>query len=286
MNTLIDTDNYLSLFFSLPHLQPMTVLSLFFLTLARILPIVAIAPFFGARTVPMTIRMMFSVALVAIFLPANMLAVHQEIPYGMLYIWLVMKELAIGVILGLIGAVPFFIAQMAGGLIDHQRGAAALQVTDPTTQAQTGSIGQLYNYIMLALFFSLDGPFIFLDGLASSYQLFLVDGIISLQFFNKQVPFWEQIFGLHQTMMNICIQLASPALIGILLTDMFLGIANRLAPQVQIVFLGISLKSWVGIALMTAAWGLTFQVMGKQSIDYIKAFYLLMEKLGAAYGKH
>jgi type III secretory pathway component EscT len=74
-----------------------------------------------------------------------------------------------------------------------------------------------------------------------------------------------------QHIMNLAIQLSAPALIGMLLTDLFLGIANRMAPQVQVVFLGIPLKSWVGIALIAAAWSLTITVMGKESIQWIKA---------------
>jgi type III secretory pathway component EscT len=74
-----------------------------------------------------------------------------------------------------------------------------------------------------------------------------------------------------QHIMNLAIQLSAPALIGMLLTDLFLGIANRMAPQVQVVFLGIPLKSWVGIALIAAAWSLIITVMGKESILWIKA---------------
>jgi len=232
----------------------------------------------------MTIRMMFSVALVAIFLPQNLMLAHQELPYGMLFVGYCIKELLIGTILGMIASVPFFIAQMAGSLIDHQRGSSALQVTDPTTQTQTGSIGMLYNYVLIAIFFSLDGPFIFLDGVANSYKLIPVDGWISATLFaSMNTVLWKNIFGLLQLMMTLCIQLSAPALIGILLTDMFLGIANRLAPQVQIVFLGISLKSWVGIALMTAGWALIIQVMGQESISWLKSMNHLIEQVGQAY---
>jgi type III secretion protein T len=84
-------------------------------------------------------------------------------------------------------------------------------------------------------------------------------------------------------MMNVCIQLSAPAIIGILLTDMFLGIANRLAPQVQIVFLGISLKSWVGIALMTAAWALIIKVMGQEAISWMKLLNSFIQQIGQSF---
>ena len=88
---------------------------------------------------------------------------------------------------------------------------------------------------------------------------------------------------LFSTVMNLAIQRSAPALIGILLTDMFLGIANRLAPQVQIVFLGMSLKSWVGIALLTAAWVLIVKVMGQEAISWIKSMNHLIQQIGYSY---
>jgi len=280
MDVLTATDNYVDLLLSLPHLQPVTVLSIFFLTLARIVPIMTLAPFFGAKNVPMTIRMMFSVALVAIFLPQNLMNATREIPYGMYFVGIFIKELLFGAVLGFLSTIPFMIAQMAGSLIDHQRGSSSLQVNDPTTQTQTGPIGILYNYVLIALFFALNGPFIFLEGIANSYQLIPVEGVLNHALFSLHNPFWKQMYGLLQLTMNLAIQLSAPALIGILLTDMFLGIANRLAPQVQIVFLGISLKSWVGIALLTMAWALIIQVMGKESIIWVKSLNQMIQQVG------
>jgi hypothetical protein len=49
---------------------------------------------------------------------------------------------------------------------------------------------------------------------------------------------------------------------------------------VQIVFLGVSLKSWVGIALLTAAWGLTIQVMSREAITYVKHLHVLIQQVG------
>lgn len=285
MNSLDATDNYLNLLLSLPNLAPITLLSVFFLTLARILPIMTLAPFLGAKNLPMVLRMMFALALVAIFLPQNILAVKQNIPFGMAFIGYSLKELLIGTILGIFASAPFFIAQMAGSLIDHSRGFSSLQVTDPTTQTQTGPIGILYNYVLIALFFSLNGPFLFFDGLATSYHLIPVDGLFNPTFFHMSVPVWKQIFGVAGVLFEMSIQLATPALIGILLSDLFLGIANRLAPQVQIVFLGISLKSWVGIALLAAAWGLIIQVMGKEAIVSMKDLNRMIEQIGLHYMK-
>jgi type III secretion protein SpaR/YscT/HrcT len=275
-----NTDDYVTLLASLPHLDPMTILSVFFLTLARILPIIVLAPFLGANNLPKLVRMMFGISLVALFLPQNLIAIKTQIPYGMPFIGLMLKELIIGFVLGIFAAAPFYVAQMSGSLIDHSRGSSSLQVNDPTTQSTTGPIGILYNYVLIALFYSLGGPFLFFNALADAYRLIPVDGLVNKAFFNLSIPFWKQVYGYGSYTMRLSVQLASPALIGILLTDMFLGIANRLAPQVQIVFLGVSLKSWVGIALLCAAWGLTLQVLGKESITYFQHLDVLIKQVG------
>jgi len=280
MNALTATDNYANLLLSLPNLNPATVLSVFFLTLARIVPLMVQVPFLGAKNLPMTVRMMFSVALVAIFLPQNLLHVTHEIPYGMQWIGLMCKELLIGICLGFLASAPFLIAQMAGTLIEHSRGASSLQINDPTTQAQSSPIGLLFNYTLIAIFFALGGPFIFFDGLAESYHMVPVDKVFNDSFFTLEQPFWKTAIDFGNYAMTLCVQLAAPALIGILLTDMFLGIANRLAPQVQIVFLGVSLKSWVGIALLAASWALVIKVMSKEAIAWIKLLNHLIDGVG------
>jgi len=279
MNTFNALDAYLVQLLSVPGIEPITILSVFFLTLARLLPILVLTPFLGAQNVPATIRMMFGVALTSIFLPQNLMHIHENIPVNMFFIGLFLKELLVGTALGFLATLPFLIAQMSGSLIDFQRGASSLQVTDPTTKTQTGAIGILYNYVLIAIFFSLGGPFYFFNGIATSYEVIPVDGIFSAAFFNLATPFWKLVFGLAEKAFDLCIQLAAPPLIGILLMDMFLGIANRMAPQVQIVFLGIPLKSWVGLALLAASWTLIIQFMGKETILWFKTWISLLNAI-------
>lgn len=264
------TDDYLSLASAFQNLEPMTILSVFFLTLARLLPIVTLAPFLGSKNVPGTIRILFSLSLLAIFLPQNLMLTHHQVPYMEGFIAYVLKEMLIGFILGFLATIPFLIAQMTGTLIDFQRGASSLQVSDPTTQTQTSPLGLLCNFSLIALFYSLNGPFLYLEGVAESYRIFPATEGVGPEFFMQGTPFWTEVFSLVAIMFRISVQLSAPALIGVLITDLFLGIANRLAPQVQIVFLGMALKSWVGIALMTLAWALMLKLFGAQALDWFR----------------
>ena len=52
------------------------------------------------------------------------------------------------------------------------------------------------------------------------------------------------------------------------MTEMFLGIANRLAPQVQIAFLGMSLKSLVGLFVLWAGWFFILKQTSNETLNW------------------
>lgn len=273
------TDSYLTLILSMPNVSPNAVFSYFLLSLLRIIPIIALAPFWGGKNLPNPIKIMFGISLCAILLPSILLQSAQDLPFDMLYIGLCLKELVIGSIMGFIVSIPFSIAQNSGIILDHMRGASSLQVTDPTSQMQTSSIGVFYNYVLIAVFFGVNGPNIFFQTLVHSFQVIPITEFINPAFFSLKIPFWQIIISLFNHVMSLAIQLAAPSIVGILMAEMFLGIANRLAPQVQIVFLGIPLKSWLGLFCLSFSWYFIIQQMGKESLNWIKAMDHLLNKI-------
>jgi type III secretion protein T len=249
--------------------SPLSLLSLFFLGLFRLAPIIIFAPFLGSK-LPSGVKMGMLVSFTLVFLPHIVMTSQTIVTFNIVYIGHLIKEMFIGFILAYLVAIPFHIAQSAGVLIDFLRGSSALQVTDPFSQAQTSPIGNLYNYVLIASFYSIGGPFFFFDSVFSSYNLIPADGFINPLFFTYQQPFWQTLMAIVTKVVAISIQLSAPALLAILMTEVFLGIANRLAPQVQIVFLGMSLKSLIGLAILCAAWFFILQQMEKQTLLWLK----------------
>ncbi len=262
---IVDTTDYLSFVLSLPDLPPISALTLFFLALMRIAPVVALAPFLGSK-LPNGVKIGLAIALAAVLLP-HVIAT-SKIPrptFDLLFIAYGLKELFIGFILAFLINVPFYMAQAAGVLIDFQRGSSALQVFDPILSTQVSPLGQLYNYVYIVLFFEIGGLLLFLQAVITSYTVIPADAFMPLLFFHIQHGFWKFIMVLLTKFTAISMQLAAPSLVAILMTDMFLGIANRLAQQVQIAFLGMSLKSLVGLALLWMGWYFILQQLSVQS---------------------
>jgi type III secretion protein T len=245
------------------------VLTLAFLFLARFLPIVALSPFFGAKVLPHPVKVSFSLSMFVIFLPQLLTVTKNPVSFSPYAVLLMGKEVFVGMILGLMISLPFTIAQNAGILIDHQRGGASLMVNDPTVQNQSSPLGTLFNMVLIFLFFVIDGPFIFLNAIISSYDIVPPDQFLNPHFFDKTATFWEMMIKLFNKVMILSMQLASPALLAILMTDVFLGIANRLAPQVQITFLGMPLKSLLALVVICVGWKLFSEEMVRQTYQWL-----------------
>jgi type III secretion protein T len=174
------------------------------------------------------------------------------------------------------------IVQSAGILIDHQRGGASLMVNDPTVQNQSSPLGTLFNLVLVYLFFSLEGPFLVLEMISDSYGIIPPDKMISPLSLETTSPLVEYASKIMGRVMIMSTQLAAPALIMILMTDFFLGIANRLAPQVQITFLGMPLKSLLALVVVFIGWNLFIEEIVKQTFSAIDYIVVLMQQFHPA----
>lgn len=250
------SDNYVTMFLNNALLSedPGSVLILLFLFMARILPIIALTPFLGARVLPHPVKVTFALTLFAIFLPHLLQITTTRLSFNMTSLVYFTKEMFIGFSIGFLMSIPFTIVQCAGMFIDHQRGGASLMVNDPTIQNQSSPLGTLFNFVLIYLFFVIDGPFLFIDAIIQSYDVVPPDKLLSSSFFEKSTNFWKVQMQLMHITTRIATQLAAPALIAILMTDVFLGIANRLATQVQITFLGMPLKSLLALTVLCIGW--------------------------------
>lgn len=264
-------DSYLELFVNsaLAKGDVLGPLALLFLFFGRFLPIVAQAPFFGARVLPHPIKVCFAICIFVLFLPKMLLVTTQPLKFNFMLLLLMIKEIFIGFLIGFMLNIPFTIVQSAGIIIDHQRGGASLMVNDPVIQNQSSPLGTLYNFMLILLFWLVDGPFLVLELISYSYEIIPPNEFFAANFFAPKTPFYILMIDLFNHFMVLSIQLATPALLAILMTDVFLGIANRLAPQVQITFLGMPLKSLLALLVIAVGFRVFNDEIIKQAIGWL-----------------
>ncbi|MBS3904863.1 MAG: EscT/YscT/HrcT family type III secretion system export apparatus protein [Simkania sp.] len=278
MDVLSPGGDYLKFFTSIPGLTPMALFSIAMLGLFRIAPIVSIAPFLGSK-LPGPAKIGFAMTLTVLLLPQMIASSHLTLAFNLQFIGYSIKELLIGVIFAILSSIPFYIVQATGVIIDFQRGSSAMQATDPLLQAQVSPIGILYNYLLVVIFFQMSGPFLFIDMLMQSFAIIPVDGFFSSNFFSPELPFWQMMAGLLTKFTLLAVQFSAPSLVAMFMADLFLGIANRLAPNVQIAFLGMSIKSLLGLVLLWAGWFFVLQQMANQTALFFQDIVQVLPSL-------
>jgi type III secretory pathway component EscT len=280
------SDDYVSLYLNSPFLQDDlgAFFSLLFLFFARVFPIITLAPFFGAKVLPHSTKAALGICFFIIFFPQLSSSLSTPLTFSFTLVLFFIKELFVGFVIGFLVSLPFIIVQNAGILIDHQRGGASLMVNDPTMQNQSSPLGTMYNLLLIFLFFQINGPFLVIDIIEQSFRVLPVDQFIREGFFSSKSEMYASAVKILGNVMILSTQLAAPALIMILMTDFFLGIANRLAPQVQITFLGMPLKSLLALVIVYFGWGLFNEEIVRQTYRILRIISSLVDNFQPATG--
>lgn len=278
----IERGSYLKFFVDNAYFSedPAAFFLLFLMGMMRLLPILAITPFFGAKVLPHPVKVAFGILIYVILLPHIIATTKGRIELNMTLFTYGFKELFIGTIIGVVATVPFFIAETAGIYIDHQRGGSSLMINDPHVMNQDSPLGVVWNYLLIITFYALDGEFVFIEGIIRSYTLVPIDSYFSPAFFTEKSLFWKEIIQIMSLVMKIGIQIASPALLTILMTEVFLGIANRLAPNVMITFLGMPLKSFFGLGIICLGWSFITTQLKTELVRWLFKLNEMIEMFG------
>lgn len=216
-------------------------LPVFLLILVRVLAFFVTMPLFSYRTVPLPFKIGLSFFLAFIMLYT---VDAPAIVIGEMYILLIIKEIMVGLLIGLIAYIIVAAIQIAGGFIDFQMGFAIANVMDPQTGAQSPLMGQYLYIIALLFLLSVDGHHILIDGIFNSYNFIPIDSFIPLG--SESIA--DFVITAFNTMFLIAFQIAIPIVGCLFLVDVALGIIARTVPQMNVFVVGLPLKILVSFA--------------------------------------
>lgn len=237
---------------------------------ARLVPVFTLAPFFGGRLLPATARVGLALAFAALLLPsvgAPVLASTTP-PAGAALVGLLVKEVAIGSILGFLVALPFYAADAAGRLADMGRGASMSEVLVPQTGGRTTPLGDLSLQLAIVLFLFLDGHLLFFRALAASYEAVSIVGAPGAAGWGSVAQIAIASTG---AMVAAAVGLAAPVLAATFLTDLGLGLLNRVSPQIQVYFVGLPVKAVLGVLAFMLALAAMMDVLGADLLGGVRS---------------
>ncbi len=217
-------------------------------------PLCRIAAFFGSmfavssRSVPTTVKVLGSLAITLCMLP-NIpdLAPNTE-PFSVYGILVTIKEVLIGLALGM---VTLFISQafiIAGQAVAMQTGLGFASLVDPVSGTNTPVVGQFFTVLCTLVFFSINGHLLFFSLIMQSFTTLPMGQFIPSQSLNELVYFSGSMFkaGLAMSISAIC---------TMLVVNFTLGVMTKAAPQLNIFSLGFAISMIVGISVLTVSLG-------------------------------
>ena len=216
------------------------------LAMARIGGAFAVCPALTDSMIPGVARRAAVLAFACVAIPS----VKAGMPPGEPNIWMfgavAFKEALIGFLIGFFAAIPFWIAENVGNFIDNQRGATMGEVYSPLSGAQVSTTGIFFTQIVSTVFFVGGAILVFLGAIYSSYSAWPVfgDGIS----FAKDAP--VQVLGSLDGMLRATVVISAPVIIVMFLATLGLGLVNRTAPQLNVFFLSMPVKSALGVAML------------------------------------
>ena len=220
-------------------LQPYFVAAAF--ALARMIAMMIVFPVFDRLGVTGLIRNSIALVLSIPFIP--MIVAHlgsEKLSLGLMVV-LLMKEVIVGLVVGLVLAVPLYAAEVAGDILDLQRGSSSASLSDPLGSIQANITGTLLALVIIALYFASGCFDLTLRAIYDSYGIWPVRRFLPL--LSREAG--GLLLSLLDTIVSTGLMLVGPIVVCLLLVDLLFALIARAAPSLQPFYLSMTVKNLV-----------------------------------------
>lgn len=218
-------------------------LVLFSLIMMRMSGFILLNPIFGQRNIPTTVKAGFIIVLTVLVYSFSAEAAFE--PTSMIeFGFLLVKEFAMGYVIGYVMELFFFAITFGGYIIDFQLGLSMSTVYDPQSNSQIAVTGSLLQTWYMLMFFAVDGHLAFFKILLTSAEIVPYGGIIIT------AGLGSRMIEIFLECVELGVRLSLPILAAEFLVQVGIGIMNKVVPQISIFVINIQLKIIVGLGLL------------------------------------
>jgi flagellar biosynthetic protein FliR len=209
----------------------------------RVTGFLLLAPVFGAAVVPRRVKLVLALALTLVLAPLTPPAAPIE-PLSATALLTAAQQLLIGVAIAFVVQVVFDALLLAGQVVATTMGLGFAMLIDPSRGASTAVVGQFYLILGTLIFLALDAHIALVGVLADSVRA-LPPGPAALgpDTFMAVARWGGKIF-------EAGMMIALPAVVGLVLVNLALGIVSRAAPQLNLFAVGFPVSMLLGFAML------------------------------------
>jgi flagellar biosynthetic protein FliR len=223
-------------------------LEYFLLVFMRIASFVYAAPFFSTKGIPNNVKIGLSVFVAYIMYSFGPEHVYPQYNTVFGYCVIVLKEVIVGLLIGLAAQLCTSIVLFAGRIMDMEIGLSMASVFDPTTNEQSSLTGVMLQYGVMLILYASGLHRYLLKALMETFTLIPIDhlNINTEKLLTCLITFLGDyiIIGFR-----ICL----PIFASITLMNIVLGLLAKLAPQMNMFSVGIQLKLLAGLSVLIIA---------------------------------
>ena len=211
---------------------------------ARILAMITVAPLFGHRSVPVTVKVGLGLLLSVAVVP-GLPPLPDVAPFSGDGLLVLVQQMLIGFALGFAMRLVFAAVELAGELAALSMGLSFSSFFDPLSQSQASSVSQFFGWLVLMVFVASNLHLALLATLAKSFVFLPISATpMGVGPFRLLASYGGQVFALG-------LQLALPIIAALLVTNLALGILNKAAPQLNLFGIGFPITLGAGFLMIS-----------------------------------
>ena len=216
------------------------------LSLPRMVALTAILPFLSGNLITGLVKFGVVAALLLLVAPSVMLSLDTA-SIGLIEILvLIAKEAVIGLIIGFPFATIFWAIEGTGFFIDNQRGSAMASSIDPLTNESTSELGSLLFQAFTTVFFMSGGFLVLMSIVYGSYVTWPVAEPIT----GLSSDAGSYFLAVFDQLMHAIVRFSGPVIAAMFLAEFGLALISRFAPQLNVFFLAMPVKSAVAFFVL------------------------------------
>lgn len=207
----------------------------------RMLAAMLVIPFLSQGSIPALPRHALVVALTPFVVPSLPPDIFKSNPGWVFFASIAMREVALGVFMGMVIAVPLIVLEGVGHMLDFQSGLASAAVYDPATHEETGPFGRMFSQVAIWLLF---GPVGIMSVAAVMIYSFELWPVLSSGPF-ADFPSYKAAIQSSNALLRAILTLAAPPVVALILVEFSMGLVGRFAPQLDVNISAMPLKTLV-----------------------------------------
>ena len=213
----------------------------------RILAWTIVAPPMATGGAPRTVKVILSVGLGLAVVPRAV--AHAPAAEFLPMAASLLEQVLIGAGLGFLTRLLFSAVEAAGSMLDMFGGFSAAAAYDPLSSASTSIFGKFYGLLCTTLIFATNAHLLIFEGFMRTFDTLPLNATMSLARLD------HALIGSVTTMFVDALQIAGPLIVILFISDMALGVLNRIAPQLNAFSMSFPIK--IGLTLLLVGLGFT-----------------------------